>query len=150
MAKGSKINECDERMLKAIELLISGESISECARLVGVNRKTIADWKTRDCFKAELDRQVNELKSGIEKKLLTNINPMMDKLIKIALNSDSDKTSLDAIIYSFNRLVGTPTNKNLITTEENTNKANDNIDLDSLLNEYNQEDNIIKLDKIAK
>jgi len=35
----------------------------------------------------------------------------MDKLMDIALKSDSEKTSLDAIIYSVNRVIGTPTNK---------------------------------------
>lgn len=109
MAKGSKLTRCDERQLKAIELIISGESDCETARLIGVNRKTVADWKKRDYFKAELDRQITELKSGIETKILTNVNPMLDKLMKIALKSDSDKTSLDAIIYCINRLIGTPT-----------------------------------------
>lgn len=149
MAKGSKLIECDERMLKAIELLLSGESDSETARLVGVNRKTIADWKTRDFFKAELDRQVTLLKSNVENKILTNLNPLLDKLMSIALKSDSDKTSLDAVIYAINRVAGTPTNKQVITKE--TNKEEDNINIDSLINELDiEDDNVIELDKVAR
>lgn len=133
MAKGSKLTECDERQLKAIELLITGEPAVKVAKLVGVNRKTIADWKTRDYFKAELDRQVAELKSGIEKKILTNVNPMLDKLNRIALESDSDKTSLDAIIYCINRLVGTPTR----VVSDTTNNSEDKKvkDLDSMIDQ---------------
>jgi len=104
-------NELDDRQFKAIEYLVTGETVSKTADLVGVNRKTIAEWKKQDKFKAELDRQVAELKSSVEKKILLKINPLMDKLMKIALEGESDKTSLDAIIYSVNRVIGTPTSK---------------------------------------
>lgn len=140
-------NELDDRQLKAIELLATGETVSNTANLVGVNRKTIAEWKKQDKFKAELDKYVASLKSGIEQKILTNINPMMDRLIKIALKSDSDKTSLDAIIYAINRLCGTPTNK----TQDISSTSNDDKeikDIDSMLKEIdNKENNIIDLPK---
>ena len=142
MAKGSKLTECDERQLKAIELLISGESDCETARLIGVNRKTIAEWKKRDYFKAELDRQIAELKSGIEKKILTNVNPMLDKLMKIALKSDSDKTSLDAIIYCINRLIGTPT-KVINDTSKDEDKKEVK-DINAMLDNLKKYDNTVQ------
>lgn len=136
MAKGSKMTECDERQLKAIELLISGESDSETARLVGVNRKTVGEWKKRDYFKMEMDRQMSALKSGIERKILTNVNPMMDKLMKIALNSESDKTSLDALIYCINRICGTPTK--IVENNINEDKKDDVKDINSMLKELDE------------
>ena len=134
-------NELDERQLKAIELLAIGETISSTANIVGVNRKTITEWKKQDKFKVELDRQVAELKSNVEKKILSNINPMMDKLIKIALKSSSDKTSLDAIIYALNRVLGTPTNK---TQEVNdgSNKNSAPVNIEEMLCQINV-DNIL-------
>ena len=137
-------NELDDRQLKAIELLATGETVSEAARLVGVNRKTITEWKKQEKFKAEMDRQVTELKSNVERKILSNINPMLDKLIKIALKSDSDKTSLDAIIYAINRLCGTPTNKTQDITE-NTGKEI-NVNIEEMLNQI-KTDNMILIDK---
>lgn len=137
-------NELDERQLKAIELLATGETVSETARLVGVNRKTITEWKKQEKFKAELDRQVADLKSNVERKILTNINPILDKLIKIALKSDSDKTSLDACIYAINRLAGTPTNKTQDVTD--TTGKDINVSIDDMLNEI-KEDNIIPIAK---
>lgn len=134
MAFGSELTD---KQLKALELLVTGETVSETARLVGVNRKTITEWKKQDKFKVELDRQVAELKSGIEKKILTNLNPLLDKLMKIALKSDSDKTSLDAIIYAINRVAGTPTSKVADVSEEE--KKADDFSLDDL-------DNVIELD----
>ena len=88
----------------------------------------------KENFKAELDRQVKELKSNIEKKLLSNVNPFLDELTKIALYSESDKTRLDAITYCINRLVGTPTKVQQDITGEDT-KENNNIDIDSVLEE---------------
>lgn len=133
-----EFKELDNRQLKAIELLASGETIRVVADSVGVNRKTIYDWLKKENFKAELDRQVKELKSNIEKKLLSNVNPFLDELTKIALYSDSDKTRLDAITYCINRLVGTPTKVQQDITGEDT-KENNNIDIDSVLEEIEQE-----------
>ena len=115
-----EFKELDTRQLKAIELLASGETVRVVADSVGVNRKTVYDWLKKENFKAELDRQVKELKSNVEKKLLSNVNPFLDELTKIALYSDSDKTRLDAITYCINRLVGTPTKVQQDITGEDT------------------------------
>lgn len=133
-----EFKELDNRQLKAIELLASGETIRVVADSVGVNRKTIYDWLKKENFKAELDRQVKELKSNVEKKLLSNVNPFLDELTKIALYSESDKTRLDAITYCINRLVGTPTKVQQDITGEDT-KENNNIDIDSVLEEIELE-----------
>ena len=124
--------ELDDRQLKAIELLAGGEVIKVVADKVGVNRKTIYDWLKKDIFKAELDRQVKELKSNVEKKLLTNVNPFIDELTKIALYSESDKTRLDAITYCINRLIGTPTKVQQDITED-TNKEDNSINIDDIV-----------------
>lgn len=139
-------NELDDRQLKAIELLATGETIITTAELVGVNRKTITEWKKREKFKAELDRQVSGIKSNVEKKILSNINPLLDKLIKIALKSSSDKISLDAIIYAINRLCGTPTNK----IQDLSNDKNNTIDIniDKLLDDVKKDNNIIEISEV--
>ena len=133
-----EFKELDTRQLKAIELLASGETVRVVADSVGVNRKTVYDWLKKENFKAELDRQVKELKSNVEKKLLSNVNPFLDELTKIALYSESDKTRLDAITYCINRLVGTPTKVQQDITGEDT-KENNKIDIDSVLEEMELE-----------
>ncbi|MDY3001077.1 MAG: phBC6A51 family helix-turn-helix protein [Romboutsia timonensis] len=124
--------ELDDRQLKAIELLAGGEVIKVVADKVGVHRKTIYDWLKKDIFKAELDRQVKELKSNIEKKLLTNVNPFINELTKIALYSESDKTRLEAITYCINRLIGTPTKVQQDITED-ANKEDNSINIDDIV-----------------
>lgn len=72
-----------------------------------------------------------------------NVEPLIDKLIKIALKSTSDKTSLDACIYALNRLCGTPNNKIQDITNE-TGNAND-INIEEMLQEIGN--NVILIDQ---
>lgn len=141
----SKNFELTEQQLRAAELLAKGETKIKTAEFVGVNRKTIDRWLDTEKFKAEVDRQVSLLKSKINEKIGMNIEPLMDKLINIALKSDSEKTSLDAIIYAINRLAGTPTNKTQDVTEDKD-KKEDFINLDNIVEDI-KEDNIIELPK---
>lgn len=131
----SKNFELTEAQLKAAELLARGETKIKTAEFVGVNRKTIDRWLDTEKFKAELDRQVSLLKSKVNEKISMNIEPLMDKLINIALKSDSEKTSLDAIIYAVNRLVGTPTSK---VADVSDKEDKDNINTDDLTQEFNK------------
>ena len=133
-----EFKELDARQLKAIELLASGETVRVVADSVGVNRKTVYDWLKKENFKADLDRQVKELKSNVEKKLLSNVNPFLDELTKIALYSDSDKTRLDAITYCINRLVGTPTKVQQDITEKEEMQTNSKADIQEMLKKVRQ------------
>ncbi|EDT87221.1 carbon monoxide dehydrogenase [Clostridium botulinum] len=132
--------ELSQQQLKAIELLLKGTSINDIATITGVSRQTISTWKNKnEVFKAELDKSLQDLKSEVNNKILLNIEPLVDKLVRIALKSKSDKTSLDAIIYAINRLCGTPTNK---TQEITGNKDNDkDINIDELLSEIKEDNN---------
>lgn len=132
--------ELSQQQLKAIELLLKGTSINDIATITGVSRQTISTWKNKnEVFKAELDKNLQDLKSEVNNKILLNIEPLVDKLVRIALKSKSDKTSLDAIIYAINRLCGTPTNK---TQDITANKDDDkDINIDVLLNEIKEDNN---------
>lgn len=122
------ISGLSEAQLKASELLASGESQVKTAKIVNVNPKTIQRWLKDDMFKAEVERNVRLLKSKVDENILMNIEPIMKRLINIALNSDSEKTSLDACIYAVNRIAGTPTNKVQDVTD--TKESNTDIDID--------------------
>ncbi|KQB79663.1 helix-turn-helix domain-containing protein [Clostridium butyricum] len=138
------IKEFTEKQLKAIELVAKGENNTRVSELVGVNRKTIISWKKDDKFKAEVDKQVTLLKSKVNEKIAMNIEPLMEKLIKIALTSDNEKTSLDAITYAINRFVGTPTSKQEISTTDNSNN-NKEVSIEDMLQDL-EVDNVINLE----
>lgn len=141
------IKELNEEQLKACELVARGENNTNIAKLVGKTRKTIIEWKKDDVFKAEVDRQVSLLKSRVDEKIAMNVEPLMDKLMQIALKSDSEKTSLDAIIYAVNRFVGTPTNKTQDITNDN-NKDNNNEDIDIMIENLKEENKVISLNDV--
>ena len=136
--------------MRAIDLIIKGETLSDVARLVGVSRQTVSFWKNSDeVFKAELEKSIQGLKSQVNARILDNMTPLMDKLIKIALKSSSDKTSLDAIIYALNRVCGTPTNKTQDVTEDND-KDSKNTNIEDMLKALNDNEKVIKLpDKVV-
>ncbi|WP_077853777.1 helix-turn-helix domain-containing protein, partial [Clostridium beijerinckii] len=126
------------------ELLVEGESVNDVATAIGVSRQTVSTWKNKDeLFKAELDKCRQSLKSEVDGRLLTHVVPLTDKLIKIALKSSSDKTSLDAIIYAINRLCGTPTNK--IQDVSNDKDNNVELDIDQLVSEIKSDNNVIDI-----
>ena len=139
-----------EKQVRAIDLIIKGETLSDVARLVGVSRQTVSFWKNSDeLFKAELEKSIQGLKSQVNARILDNMTPLMDKLIKIALKSTSDKTSLDAIIYALTRVCGTPTNKTQDVTEDQD-KGNKNTNIEDMLKALNDNEKVIKLpDKVA-
>ena len=139
-----------EKQVRAIDLIIKGETLSDVARLVGVSRQTVSFWKNSDeVFKAELEKSIQGLKSQVNARILDNMTPLMDKLIKIALKSSSDKTSLDAIIYALNRVCGTPTNKTQDITEDQG-KDNKNTNIEDMLKVLNDNEKVIKLpDKVV-
>ena len=134
-----------EKQVRAIDLIIKGETLSDVARLVGVSRQTVSFWKNSDeVFKAELEKSIQGLKSQVNARILDNMTPLMDKLIKIALKSNSDKTSLDAIIYALNRVCGTPTNKTQDVTEDQD-KDSKNNNIEDMLKALNDNEKVIKL-----
>ena len=139
-----------EKQVRAIDLIIKGETLSEVARLVGVSGQTVSFCKNSDeLFKAELEKSIQGLKSQVNARILDNMTPLMDKLIKIALKSNSDKTSLDAIIYALNRVCGTPTNKTQDVTEDQD-KDNKNTNIEDMLKALNENEKVIKLpDKVV-
>ena len=139
-----------EKQVRAIDLIIKGETLSDVARLVGVSRQTVSFWKNSDeVFKAELEKSIQGLKSQVNARILDNMTPLMDKLIKIALKSTSDKTSLDAIIYALNRVCGTPTNKTQDVTEDKD-KDSKNTNIEDMLKALNDNEKVIKLpDKVV-
>ena len=121
-----------EKHIRAVELILKGETNTSIGKKIGVSRNSVAAWKDDELFKAELSKQRQALKSKADERLLMNLDPLVD----IALTSDSDKTSLDAIIYAINRVLGTPTNKAQDVPEEDGKKPI--IDIDKMLIQINE------------
>ena len=55
----------------AIELLLSGCTMADVAREIGVHRSTVYDWVTHPTFKAELDRMAGLYRKEVERSLIS-------------------------------------------------------------------------------
>ena len=134
----------DERQLKAVYLFAQGRSKSAIAKEVGVNVKTITAWTKKEEFNAEVEKVLERQKLTVEETIKKNIEPIMSKMLGIALTSESEKTSLDACIYLINRLLGTPTAKTQEVTED---KGEAIESIDDILEDI-EKDNIINIEDI--
>ena len=123
-----------EKHLKAIEYIIQGYTISDVAKMVKVHRSSIYNWLDDYGFKAELNRQRQEIKDGAKERINANIGIYIDELHKIATTSQSEKARIEASTYLLNRVLGTPTRVQQDITEDN-NKDTDNVDIDNVLEE---------------
>lgn len=140
MAERVKSKDLNEKKMRAIELIINGENNTNIATKVGVSRQTIIVWRKDPIFIAELNKQKEQLKAGVKDKIMMNLNPIVDKMINLALKSKSEKISLDSSIYLLNRILGTPTNK---TADVSENKEdNKTVNIDEILSSFNQNKDI--------
>lgn len=123
-----------EKHFKAIEYIIKGENLSNVAKLTGVSRTALYNWLEEENFKAELNRQRQEIKDSAKERINANIGVYIAQLHEIATTSQSEKARIEANIYLLNRVLGTPTRVQQDITEDNK-EENNNIDIESVLEE---------------
>ena len=123
-----------EKQYRAMELIIQGETISDIAKMLKVSRGTIYNWLDDENFKADLNKQRQEIKNASKERINACIGIYISELHKIATTSQSEKARIEASTYLLNRVLGTPTRVQQDITEEE-NKENNNIDIDSVLQE---------------
>ena len=123
-----------EKQYRAMELIIQGETISDIAKMLKVSRGTIYNWLDDENFKADLNKQRQEIKNASKERINACIGIYISELHKIATTSQSEKARIEASTYLLNRVLGTPTRVQQDITEEETKESN-NIDIDSVLQE---------------
>ena len=121
-----------EKQYKVMELIIQGETISDIAKMMKVSRGTIYNWLDDENFKADLNKQRQEIKDASKERINANIGIYIGELHKIATTSQSEKARIEASVYLLNRVLGTPTRVQQDITED-TNKEDNSINIDSNL-----------------
>jgi DNA-binding CsgD family transcriptional regulator len=142
-----------ENQIEAIDyLVVGGHTKSEIAKIVGIGERTLYNWLNNNEFKAEMHRRADIFKSTIKGEaqayMLNKIGQAMQNIVDIANNSDSDKVRLDANIWMYEAMLGKPTAK--IEQSIDSNKDDNSVDIDTLIDDIIEENNVIKIDKIAK
>lgn len=115
-----------------MELIIQGETISDIAKMMKVSRGTIYNWLDDENFKADLNKQRQEIKDASKERINANIGIYIGELHKIATTSQSEKARIEASVYLLNRVLGTPTRVQQDITED-TNKEDNSINIDDIV-----------------
>ena len=94
-----------EKQIQALSLMFGGEKLTqtEIAKRVGVQRKTLSNWKKSKEFKAAFDGLINQQLQDIAPRAL-------DTLVSL-LNAQSEKIRLDAAQALLDRAGYTKENK---------------------------------------
>lgn len=119
-----------DKQIDAIGRIIQGEKITDIAKLEGVSRQAIYNWLKNEEFNTELNTQLQEIKTSVKNNIVGKSDSVIEKVVKLALTSKSEKVSLAACTYLLDHLLGKATTKVAdVTDKENE----DNIDLDKEL-----------------
>lgn len=100
--------ELHEKQLNAIELLASGISQTDVAKMVGVDTRTITRWKAIPEFREGINIATEEAKKNIDKRIMQYADTILAELYNLATKAKSEKVRLDASTYLINRAAGTP------------------------------------------
>ncbi len=126
----------DKRQMKAMDLLLSGETITDTAKIVGVERKTIYRWKEREEWNVEWDKRIQEIKTEGNNRITNNLDRYVTELEKIAMKGKSEKNRVDALQYLINRILGSPTSK--VQDISDSKDKNNNVDTEQINKEFNR------------
>lgn len=110
-------------------------NISNIAKELGISRTTVYEWMKDPVFKAELDRNEQEIKTRIHHTFVLRLPAAIDKLWEMT-NSKDNRVKLQAINSWIERALGkVGTSVTLEDKRENTVE----FDLEQAIKEINEE-----------
>jgi hypothetical protein len=74
------LNDLNERQRAAIELLVLGQATGMAAKRLGIDRKTLFNWRQQPAFQRELRRRRDELCSEAGERIRGMLHPALDVL----------------------------------------------------------------------
>lgn len=88
VTKGNKMSELNARQRRTIPFIVTSPTIVEGLEKARVSRKTFYEWLKQPEFKAELDRQRNEITAEAFGKLSQSLTKAVENLVKLLDNAD--------------------------------------------------------------
>jgi len=92
---GSQAPKLTTKQRRAIAAILSSRTYDEAMTTARISRQTFYNWMKQPHFKAELDRQLNELTDGAFNQLKNAAGDAVDTL-RTLLNSESENVRLRA------------------------------------------------------
>jgi len=127
----------DKKHLEVCHLLSIGTSAIEIAKIVGISRNSVYDWKKSEEMKAKIDEFGQDFISSMQASGRAYAPKAMAKLIHLCETGGSDKTQLDAASKIIDKYMSNATKIEI----DDSRNDNDNVTLDVLDQELNDIDN---------
>lgn len=118
-----------------VTMLIEGNTITDIAKKLRVQRQTIYNWIAKDDVKAELDRRRRDLARQGNGLILKDITTYIDNIKELANDKSDKRVCLAANQYLLNRIYGNPTAKE-DETVDNTGDNTDTVTLEAELKKF--------------
>lgn len=104
-----RLRELSEDESNAVYLLISGLTVTEVAKAIGVTRQTIYNWMNREHIRKEIDRRKQELTNQGNLLILKDLETYINNIKELASDKSDKRVMLAVNQYLINRIYGTPT-----------------------------------------
>ena len=131
---------------KMIDMILSGENISDIARKLNVARSTIYEWKRKPNITAELEARRSELKKTAQDKITNDVCTYIDNMKQMACQKTDQRVRYQANKFLIEQCLGKAT-----TSIENKNNSTGNDDADKDINTLKNElDDIKNLKVVGK
>lgn len=101
----------NEKHYEAMKYMLEGSNISEISKLCDVSRTAIYNWLSDNDFKAELNRQSQEIKTNADKKITGRLECYLEEMHKIATTGKTEKERRSACEYMIDRALGKSTTR---------------------------------------
>lgn len=117
-----------EKHYEAMRYMLEGSNISEISKLCNVSRTAIYNWLSDDDFKAELNRQSQEIKTNAVAEITNKVGCYVKIMHEIATTSKNDKERRSACEYMIDKVLGKSTTRVADVTEEEDKNSVEDID----------------------
>lgn len=115
-----------ENHIKAMSYIIEGKSMTDIAKICGVGRATLYNWLDNKEFKAELDKQRQDVKNNANTEIVNKLGCYIKILHEIATTSKNDKERRAACEYLVDRALGKSTTRVAdVSEDDNKEKVED-------------------------
>lgn len=115
-----------ENHIKAMSYIIEGKSMTDIAKICGVGRATLYNWLDNKEFKAELEKQRQDVKNNANTEIVNKLGCYIKILHEIATTSKNDKERRAACEYLVDRALGKATTRVAdVSEDENNEKVED-------------------------
>lgn len=114
---------------KMIDMLLSGENISDIAKILNVARSTIYEWKRKPLVMAELETRRSELKKTAQDKITSDVCTYIDNMKQMANQKTDNRVRYQANKFLIEQCLGKATTideKNISPTGNDKDNKNAN------------------------